>query len=53
MPKLYIDEDGQTSVYEILETEVTIGRGAANAVQLRDPRASKHHALIRHESRGA
>ncbi len=49
MPKLYIDEDGRTSVYEILEDEVTIGRGAANAVQLRDPRAGKHHALIRHE----
>ena len=42
MPTLYIDEEGKTAVYEILEDEVTIGRGAANAVQLRDPRANKH-----------
>ncbi|MFV1959156.1 MAG: FHA domain-containing protein, partial [Planctomycetota bacterium] len=47
MPRLFIDEEGKTVVYEIFEDEVAIGRGAANAVQLRDPRAAKHHALVR------
>ena len=47
MPTLYIDESGKTWVYEILDDEVTLGRGAANAVQLRDDRANKQHAAIR------
>lgn len=47
MSKLYINEASATSVYEILESEVNIGRGAANQVQLRDPRASKRHATIK------
>ena len=45
--KLYIVEEGKTSVYEIFESEVTLGRGAANRVQLRDLRAGKRHAVIR------
>ncbi len=47
MPKLYIAEDGATSIYEILEDEVQVGRGAANQVQVRDPRASKVHGVIK------
>ncbi|MDJ0521223.1 MAG: FHA domain-containing protein [Planctomycetota bacterium] len=47
MPKLYIDEEGHESVYEIFDDEVTLGRGAANAVQIHDSHASKMHAVVR------
>ncbi len=47
MPKLLINENGNQSVYEIFETEVTIGRGASNEVQLHDSATSKFHAAIR------
>jgi hypothetical protein len=47
VPKLLIDEGGQASVFELFEDEVTIGRGASNAVQIADSHASKHHAAIR------
>ena len=36
MPKLLIEEGGQASVFELFEDEVTIGRGASNAVQVAD-----------------
>ena len=47
MPKLLIEEGGQASVFELFEDEVTIGRGASNAVQVVDGHASKHHASLR------
>ena len=47
VPKLLIDESGNQSVYEIFDTEVTIGRGASNGVQLHDSAASKFHAAVR------
>ncbi|MDJ0973716.1 MAG: FHA domain-containing protein [Planctomycetota bacterium] len=49
MAKLTIVEGGTQSVYEIFEDqhEVSIGRGAANAVQVHDSHASKHHAAVR------
>ena len=47
MPKLYIAEDGAEAVYEIFDHEVTLGRGAANAVQLVDSHASKMHVVVR------
>jgi len=47
VPKLFIVEGGQESVFELLGDEVTIGRGAANSVQVFDNHASKHHAVIR------
>ena len=45
MPKLVIQEGAQQSVFELFEDEATIGRGAANAIQVVDSRASKHHAV--------
>ena len=47
MPKLVIEEGGQQSVFELFEDEATIGRGAANAIQVADARASKQHAVVR------
>ena len=47
MPKLYIAEEAGESVYEIFDSEVTFGRGAANGVQISDSHASKVHAAIR------
>ena len=47
MPKLLIQEGGQQSVFELFDDEVTIGRGAANVIQVADPRSSKHHAVVR------
>ena len=49
MPKLTIAAGEEQWVYEIFgdEPDVTLGRGAANAVQLHDGTASKHHASIR------
>ncbi len=47
MPKLYIAEDGKETLYEIVEGELSMGRGAANAVQIQDSHASKQHAVIR------
>lgn len=47
MPKLYIaDPEGET-VYEIFDDEVSLGRGAANGIQLNDSGASKSHAVVR------
>ena len=47
MPKLLIQEGGQQSVFELFDDEVTLGRGAANTVQVADGHASKLHAVIR------
>ncbi len=47
MPKLYIAESGDETVYEIFDDEVSVGRGAANAVQIHGTGASKMHAVIR------
>lgn len=47
MPKLYIAENGEETVYEIFEDEVSLGRGAANDVQIHGTAASKMHAVIR------
>jgi len=47
VPKLVIEEGGQQSVFELFEDEATIGRGAANAIQVADSRASKQHAVVR------
>lgn len=49
MPKITITDGGTQSVYELFDDqhEVSIGRGAANALQVRDSHASKHHAAIR------
>lgn len=47
MPKLMIQEGGQQSVFELFDDETTVGRGAANAIQVADGHASKHHAVIR------
>jgi hypothetical protein len=45
--KLTITESGQASVFELFEDEVTIGRGASNAIQVSDGHASKVHAVVR------
>jgi hypothetical protein len=47
VPKIFIQEGGQQSVFELFDDETTIGRGAANAVQVADAHASKHHAVLR------
>ena len=47
MPKILIQEGGQQSVFELFDDEITIGRGAANAIQVADGHASKHHAVVR------
>ena len=47
VPKLYIAENGEESVYEIFDDEVSLGRGAANDVQIHGSAASKMHAVIR------
>jgi hypothetical protein len=49
VPKLTIAAGEEQWVYEIFgdEPDVTLGRGAANSVQLHDGTASKHHASIR------
>lgn len=47
MPKILIQEGGQQSVFELFDDEITVGRGAANAIQVADGHASKHHAVIR------
>jgi hypothetical protein len=47
VPKLFIVEGGQESVFELLGDEVTIGRGAANSIQVIDDHASKTHAVVR------
>ena len=47
MPKLMIDEGGQASVFELFEDEISVGRGASNAIQVVDGHASKNHAVIR------
>src|SRR5207244_9211471 len=45
--KLMIQEGGQQSLFELFDDEVSIGRGAANQVQVADNHSSKHHAVIR------
>ncbi len=47
MPKLLISDASEEYVYEIFDDEVTIGRGAANSVQVADTHASKHHGVFR------
>ena len=47
MARLTISEGGQSSVFELLDDEVTIGRGASSSVQVADDHASKNHAVIR------
>ena len=47
MPKLIIQEGEQQSVFELFDDEVTIGRGAASAIQVADNHASKLHAVVR------
>lgn len=47
MPKILIQEGGQQSVFELFDDETTVGRGAANAIQVADGHASKHHAVLR------
>jgi len=47
VPKLLIHEGGQQSVFELFDDETTIGRGAANVVQVADAHASKHQAVVR------
>jgi hypothetical protein len=47
VPKLYIAEPEGEAVYEIFESEVSLGRGAANGIQIPDSGASKTHALVR------
>jgi hypothetical protein len=47
VPKILIQEGGQQSVFELFDDEITIGRGAANAIQVADGHASKHHAVVR------
>ncbi|MGE0193925.1 MAG: FHA domain-containing protein [Planctomycetota bacterium] len=47
MPRLTIQEAGEPVEYDILDPEVTIGRGAANSVQLTANGVSKHHAVVR------
>jgi len=47
VPKLLIQEGGQQSVFELFDDEVTVGRGAANVIQVADQRSSKHHAVVR------
>ena len=48
MATLYIDEAGKTSVYEIFEEEVTLGRGAAKS-RPRALAASSKDAWVRVE----
>lgn len=52
MPTFEIQDAGSQRLHEVFdhEHEVTIGRGAANTVQLQDGGASKHHATLRHLS---
>ncbi len=47
MPRFYIAEDAGESVYEIFDDEVSLGRGAANGMQIHDSHASKMHAVVR------
>lgn len=47
MPKFYIAEPEGETVYEIFDDEVTLGRGAANGIQINDGGASKNHAVVR------
>lgn len=47
MPKLLIHEGAQQSVFELFDDEASIGRGAANVIQVTDNHASKHHGAIR------
>lgn len=47
MPRLMIQEGGSASVFELLDDDVTIGRGASSAIQVSDSHASKNHAVIR------
>lgn len=49
MAKLFISENGRDAVYELFDDtpEVTVGRGAANAVQIADSHASKVHFVLR------
>src|SRR5688572_32103727 len=49
MAKLYISEGGKEAVYELFDDspEVTVGRGASNAVQIADGHASKVHLVLR------
>ena len=50
MSKLLINEGGQASVFELFDDEATIGRGAANAIQVADAHSSKNHAVVRRVS---
>jgi hypothetical protein len=49
MAKLYINEGGKEAVYELFDDspEVTVGRGASNAIQIADGHASKVHFVLR------
>jgi hypothetical protein len=49
MAKLYISEGGKEAVYELFDDspEVTVGRGASNAIQIADAHASKVHFVLR------
>ncbi len=47
MPRLTIQETGEPVAYDILDAEVTIGRGASNDIQLAAAGVSKHHAVLR------
>jgi hypothetical protein len=47
VPRLLINEGGQSSVFDLLDDDLTLGRGASNSIQVSDEHASKHHAVIR------
>ena len=47
MTKLTIEEEGKSTVYEIFDDEVLVGRGSANQIQLRRESLMRFSPLIR------
>ncbi|MDQ7779961.1 MAG: sigma 54-interacting transcriptional regulator, partial [Planctomycetota bacterium] len=52
MPLLRIVEPGQTRTHSIADDLTTIGRGAANTIQILDIKASREHCRIERAERG-
>lgn len=50
-PRLVVRSGGRVVREKELRGELSIGRGEENDLQLMDPKASRHHALIRREGR--
>ncbi|NUN48817.1 MAG: sigma 54-interacting transcriptional regulator [Candidatus Brocadiae bacterium] len=52
MPKLIIQESGESRTYRLGEGAVTVGRAPTNTIQIRDGKASREHCILTRTDKG-